>query len=320
MSVIAKFWGKLSDRQATSVLFITLSLVWSFTWIAGKYQINAGILPEFAVFYRFFTASIFVFCISYFSGLKLKITLPDLMIIIIYGLSASCLNFIFFYYAAIYMPTGLSAIVFSLSIIMSIFIGKYCFGIANTVNIKTVFFTLLGVVGLVCIFLPQFSTMGQYPMAWKGVVLAFLATLSFTTGSNYFQSRKVSLDLPVVFAYLTLIGSLWALLIGFLEVLKTPEATLSIIPNLSISFVVSFLYTSIIGTGIGYLCFLMLIKRIGSVKASYTSLVSPVLALYVSSLFEGYKFSFSTFVGIIMIIISITMARENKIKLFKFLD
>jgi drug/metabolite transporter (DMT)-like permease len=50
------------------------------------------------------------------------------------------------------------------------------------------------------------------------------------------------------------------------------------------------------------MCFFALIKRIGTTKATYTTLISPVLAMLASSVFEEYKWTYLTFLGLAMIV------------------
>ena len=133
--------------------------------------------------------------------------------------------------------------------------------------------------------------------------MAFCATLSFAFGSTYFENRRISIHIIPFFMYFSLFGSLWCLLCGFCHHVIYGQA-LVLMPHFSMPFVLSFLYMSLLSGALGYLCLITLIKNVGSVKASYATLLSPVIALIVSSIFERYVFGISTFIGLIMIVIS----------------
>jgi drug/metabolite transporter (DMT)-like permease len=73
-------------------------------------------------------------------------------------------------------------------------------------------------------------------------------------------------------------------------------------PQISIPFILSYVYLVI--SGLGILFMMMLIQRIGAVNASYINLITPVVAVFVSSIFEDYKLIPSTFIGLLFIIAS----------------
>ena len=293
----------LTDNQINAILFTTLSFLWSFTWFFGIFQIHNTLLPEIAAFYRFFFASLLIFSFCLFKGYKLIPSPKELKVLVIYSLFSSSINFILFYYAAFYIVTGLSAVIFSFSIILSTFIGRYCFKTKHSVDIKTILSILVGIVGLFLLFFPQFKFVSSKFNLFIGAVLGGLATLSFSVGSTYFESKKLSLKLPVSFCIFSFFGSLWCLFFGVIHIAFF-KGSGSFVPNFSYQFVLSFIYMSFISTGIGYLCFFILISRVGSVKASYTTIISPVLAVLTSALFEGYYFTKESFIGLLLIVCS----------------
>jgi drug/metabolite transporter (DMT)-like permease len=296
---------KLSDKQINAILFTTLSILWGFTWLAGKWQIHNTLMPEFAAMYRFLISSLSVLAFCLLQKYPMKITASELKIFTFYGFFSSCLNFIMFYYAALYFITGFSAVIYALSILFSIFIGRWFFGIQYELNWRTVSSIALGIGGLVLVILPKIQ---HYPITasfFSGVFLALIATTSFSIGSVFFESKskagQISLNIPVSFFYFNFIGSIFCGLMGLVHCLMDNKPVY-LIPNFDIPFILSFLYLSVISTSIGYMCFFALIKRIGTTKATYTTLISPVLAMLASSVFEEYKWTYLTFLGLAMIV------------------
>ena len=67
-------------------------------------------------------------------------------------------------------------------------------------------------------------------------------------------------------------------------------------------YVVSLLYLSLAGTSLAFGLYLALIKKIGPARAAYTSVLFPVVALLVSTVFEGYRWSLPAFIGLAVLI------------------
>jgi drug/metabolite transporter (DMT)-like permease len=72
--------------------------------------------------------------------------------------------------------------------------------------------------------------------------------------------------------------------------------------NTSFEYLSSFLYLALFGSVIAFYCYFTLIGNIGADKAAYIPVAVPVIALTVSTLFEGYQWTFFSVLGIILII------------------
>jgi drug/metabolite transporter (DMT)-like permease len=57
------------------------------------------------------------------------------------------------------------------------------------------------------------------------------------------------------------------------------------------------------GSFIAFWSYLTLINRIGPGRAAYVLVATPILALCISSLFEGYIWSIATFAGMTLVVI-----------------
>jgi drug/metabolite transporter (DMT)-like permease len=65
----------------------------------------------------------------------------------------------------------------------------------------------------------------------------------------------------------------------------------------------SLAYLSLFGSALAFGCYLALIRRIGAAKASYSAVVVPIIALGISTLFEGYQWTGAAVLGIILTLI-----------------
>ncbi|MNL53260.1 putative DMT superfamily transporter inner membrane protein [compost metagenome] len=64
------------------------------------------------------------------------------------------------------------------------------------------------------------------------------------------------------------------------------------------TYLAALAYLSVIGSVVGFTTYLMLVSRIGSQKAAYATVLFPVVALTLSSLYEDYHFTSLALLGL----------------------
>lgn len=64
------------------------------------------------------------------------------------------------------------------------------------------------------------------------------------------------------------------------------------------AYVYSLAYLIVVGTVLSFFCYLTLIARIGPSKAAYTSIFFPIVALILSTLYEGFVWTPLNFLGV----------------------
>jgi drug/metabolite transporter (DMT)-like permease len=127
-------------------------------------------------------------------------------------------------------------------------------------------------------------------------VLALVATYVASLG-NMAATRNTQAGLSVVTvnAYGLAYGTIGLVAIALIR--GTPIAFDPRWP-----YVASLLYLSLAGTALAFGLYLALIRRIGASRASYTSVLFPVVALAVSTMFEGYRWSVPAIVGLAVLL------------------
>jgi len=69
---------------------------------------------------------------------------------------------------------------------------------------------------------------------------------------------------------------------------------------LEFSFLAPLLYLSLAGSVIAFAAYLTLIGRIGAGRASYNGVLIPIMALLLSTLFEGYRWQTASVAGVLV--------------------
>jgi drug/metabolite transporter (DMT)-like permease len=76
-----------------------------------------------------------------------------------------------------------------------------------------------------------------------------------------------------------------------------------LMPPMNFPFLSSVLYLAVFGTVIGFSAYFSLVGRIGASKAAYSTLLFPLVALSVSTFFEGYEWTINALIGILFILL-----------------
>ncbi len=71
----------------------------------------------------------------------------------------------------------------------------------------------------------------------------------------------------------------------------------------SAEYIVSLVYLSVFGSAIAFGSYIALLRRIGAARASYSSVLFPVVALVTSTVLEDYRWSFAAGIGILLTLI-----------------
>jgi len=85
--------------------------------------------------------------------------------------------------------------------------------------------------------------------------------------------------------------------------------------SLRIDYVASLLYLAVFGSAVAFGCYLALLRIIGAARAAYSSVLFPVVALLISTAFEGYRWTTPAVIGMLLTLVGnwlILSQRKNK--------
>ncbi len=287
------------------ILFISTLLCWSPTWYLIKFQFGV-VDPLISIFYRFFIASIIVFIFLILSKKKMSFNLQQHLSFLLLGVTLFSLNYIFFYLANTYLISGIVTIAFSTILIMNILGERIYFKIKSSK--ETLFAAGFGIVGILIIFGNELLNFKLEDKTHIGIILSFIATFWASTG-NLIHQKNSKDKIPFIqsIAYGMLYGSLFTLIVA-----KFRGA--EIIFDNSISYILSFLYLSIIGSVVAFYLYLKLLDNIGSARAGYIGVIMPIIALIISTIFEGLQWTNNLIYGLPVLIFGCVLILNQKSK------
>ena len=277
----------------TPLIYAIVVLIWGTTWYTIKFQLGI-VAPEVSLVYRFGLAAVCVFIYARVTGSPLRLSLRDHRMVAIQGATLFCLNYWMTYLSTQYLTSGLVAVLFTSIIFFNLVNGRMIFG--TPVERRVLLAAGAGMLGVALLFLPELRTALHDPTIAHGAALALIATYVASLG-NMAASRNTREHLPVVTvnAYGLAYGTLGLAMIAVLR--GTPVAFDPRWP-----YVLSLLYLSLAGTALAFGLYLALIKRVGASRAAYSSVLFPVVALVVSTLFESYAWSVAAILGLAVLV------------------
>jgi len=275
-------------------LYATSVLVWGLSWIAMHYQVGV-VAPEVSVVWRFVIAAPMMFLVAALRGERLWFPLADHRYFVGLGAAIFSTNFALFYYAAQHVASGLLSIVFSLASIGNVVLGAVVFGIR--VERRVVIGGALGAAGVAAMFYPELGGLQLDAAALIGLGLSMAGTVSFCIGNmlSFAAQRK---KLPI-FA-----STGWSMCYGasfmtLFALLRGQTFTL----EWSATYIGGLLYLSLIGSVIAFGVYFTLIGRIGAARTGYATVMYPVVALVVSTVAEGYRWTLPSVLGLACVLI-----------------
>lgn len=274
-------------------LYGVVVLIWGTTWFAIKFQLGV-VAPEVSLVYRFGIAAVCLFLYARIVGSPLRLSWRDHHYIALQGLTLFSVNYWLTYIATQHLTSGLVAVLFTAIIFMNLMNARWIFGIR--IEARVLAAAAAGMLGVALLFLPELRSTGANRAVLTGAMLALGATYLASLG-NMVAMRNTGSGLPVVTvnAYGMAYGAASLVLIALLN-----DAPLAF--DASWPYVVSLFYLSIAGSALAFGLYLALLTRIGPARAAYSSVLFPVVALMVSTVFEGYRWSLPAFAGLAVLL------------------
>ena len=269
-------------------LFAICVGVWSTTWYAITYQIGQT-APEVGVALRFGLAGSLVLGGCAVQGLSLRFRLHEHGLLALQGAFLYGVSYVCVYHAEKYLVSGLVAIGYSASPLVTGIGARVLFNQPLSQRFMTG--GVLGLLGVAIIFWPELTHAGEGDGAALGALFTVVSVGLSTVGSLT-ASRNKHRGLPFwpSLGWGMLYGGLASALIALLQ-------GQSFALPLVASWWLSLLYLSLAGSVLTFACFLTLQNRLGPGPTASIGVMTPLLALVVSLLLEGYRPTLLTALG-----------------------
>ena len=290
-------------------LFTACVFIWGSTWLAITFQLGE-VDPAYSVGLRFFFAVVILGAFCLFKKLNLVFPLRVHLRMAAVGLCLYMLNYMFVYHSQFYLVSALVALLSSAIVYFNVVLRKVFFG--KAINMEVVFGAAVGVIGLAFLFWKELKAFdAEQSMVLLGLALAFASFVSASFG-NVIAENAFDIGAPVI--QFNLFAMLYSLVYSFgYGYFSGAEFVL---PT-STSYWVSLLYLSLFGSVLAFGAYMKLVKQMGADKSAYVVLMYPIVALILSTLYEGYEWHWTGFVGVLVVLLGNAIAM-GKLKLSTF--
>ena len=281
------------------VFYLLTVLIWGSTWFAIRFQLG-DVHESVSLVYRFGLAAILLLAYCLWQGKPLRFNAREHMAMAAQGTCLFSINYLLFYWCTGLITSGLVAIIFSTVIVMNIINGALF--LKRRVELLVLVGAIVGLLGITLVFWHEIiASQGRSDAAAKDVLnglgIGLVATY-FASLGNILSARNQSLGLPVL--QTNAIGMAYGsvLMAAFALVMRIPFNF-----EWSVAYTGSLLYLSVFGSIIAFGAYLTLVGRIGADKAAYATVLFPLVALLISSVFEDFQWTPLALTGVALVLV-----------------
>ncbi len=282
------------------VPFLTITLIWGSTWFVIRGQI-AEVPASWSVTYRFLLGGLAMLAVARINGQRIRFTGRELGFAALVGSLQFTFNFNLVYEAEHHITSGLVAVVFALLVVPNALLGRIFLG--DRFTRRFIIGSALAMVGVALLFVHEVrADPAGASDIFLGVGLTFAAVMTASV-ANVVQAGKRARALPMM----SLIG--WSMLFG--TAINAFWSWVTVGPPVlgsSLGFYFGLFYLSLAASALTFTLYFGLIRIIGPGKAGFSNVLIPIIAMTISTLFEGYRWSPLAASGGVIVMIGMVIA------------
>lgn len=262
--------------------YILTSAIWGSTWLVIVYQIQ-GASPLVSVFYRFLLSGIVLMIVNAFRKQSFHLSKQHHLLSAVQGVAMFSINYMLTYVSESMIPSGFVALAFTALVYFNMFGIRFV--LKRQIRRNVLIGAVLGFIGIALIFNKEIREFSTESKTILGILVSLVATLAASIGNLFsVKLREQKVPINTSTGYGMLYGSAFTLFVCLVrgENFAVPLTT---------QFVLSLAYLSIFGSVIAFSAYLSLVGRMGAEKAAYVSVISPIIALTLSSVFENLQWT-----------------------------
>ena len=297
-----------STRLSILLPFAVVTLIWGSTWIVIRDQIGT-VPPQWSVAYRFAVAGVAMAAVAWWRGERWPSDARGLTFAAILGFFQFCMNFNLVYQAERFITSGLVALVFAMILVPNALFGRIFLG--QRLGQQLLIGSGVALAGVALLFVHEARVDPHGPgQVLLGIGLTVAAVISASI-TNVMQGSATARAYPMV--------SMLAAAMLMAAVLDAAVAWAMTGPpqfEARLGYIMGVLYLGLFASALSFTLYFRIIRTIGPAKAAYSSVIVPVIAMMLSTVFEGYRWSTLAAAGGALagvgLVIALTARRPNR--------
>ncbi len=284
--------------------FLMVSVIWGGTWLVIRDQI-AGVPASWSISYRFIVAALGMFALAALRRERLMLGPGGLRWAVLLGLFQFTLNFTFVYNAEHYITSGLVAVMFALLVVPNAIFGRIFLG--QKITGPFVAGSAIAAIGVALLFAHEWqSSPATLHEVLLGAGLTVCGILS-ASAANITQAMDGAKKQP----FLALLA--WSMTAGV--VMNSVFAWITAGPpqfDPRPSYGLGILYLGLAGSVVTFPLYYGLVRKIGAGQAAYSSVIVPVVAMVLSTVFEGFVWGSLPAAGAVTTLLGMVIAMRGR--------
>lgn len=291
------------------VPFALVALIWGSTWVVIKDQLGT-VPPSWSIAYRFVLASAAMLVLLRIRGERLRVSRAAWPVVAVIALAQFVINFHFVYRAEIALTSGVVALFFALIMVPNAILARLLLGERAAPGF--VAGSLVAIAGVALLMIHE-SRIGEAGAATAsgmsvtlGAALAALAVLAASVANVAQATERAHAEplLPLL-ALAMLVGAGVDILLAF--AIDGPPVW-----DPRPAYVIGIAYLGLVGSVVTFPLYFLLIRNMGAGRAAYVGVVTPVLAMVLSTLFEGYRWGVLAVAGSLLALAGLLVALKAR--------
>ena len=294
----------MNKEKTTIVLaFIAIYFIWGSTYLFNKILI-AEIDPFQIAGLRFTISGIIIFLIAFWRKVDIRIKAKQLWNSYIAGILFLGIGNGAVVYGLKYIDSGFAALLVSTQPLILLFMLWILKG--QRIVAKSYIGVVLGFIG---IFLLMYDQVMEAQISWKGILLVFLALLSWGYASIFVGSASLPKNQFVNSAYQMLLAGITMLIFSY--AVGERQADLF---NLTNTAYASLIFLVIFGSIIAFTSFNYLLKKVSPEKVATSTYINPIVAMLLGALILHERISFMAIIATVVLLSGVYFINSAKVK------
>jgi drug/metabolite transporter (DMT)-like permease len=286
-------------RNRGIIAFVITTLVWGSTWLVIKTQLGP-VPPAWSVTWRFTLACLGMFALAAIRKERLVLGRSGLKLAAVVGFFQFFANFQLVYQSERYLTSGLVAVIFALLIVPNALFARMFIG--TRVTPRFLLGSAIAIGGIALLMLHEYQVAPASGSVVIGLLLVTGAILS-ASAANVMQAGEAARreSIPVLLAWAMLAGSIGNAIFAWLT---TGPPVIDLAPQ----YLLGVAYLALVGTVLTFPLYSVLLRDWGPGRAAYNGVLIPVVAMALSTLFEGYLWTALAVGGAVLVLAGLTVA------------
>ena len=283
-----------------ALVYALLCFIWGSTWLSIRIGLES-MPPIFSAGLRFSLASVFIYILMRFRGIKLQTDKVSVLLYLIMGFFSFVIPFGLVYWAEQFVPSGLASVLFAVYPFFVVIFSYFSIS-KESIDIYKISGVILGFAGIVTIFSDSFGEnvteylLGMIAIVISGIMQAEIAVLIKKYGHHLNSLSMNFIPMLIAGISMVIIGLMFEDLTNF---------------SLELNAALSIVYLGLFGSVVTFTSYYWLLKKINIVILSLIAFITPIVALILGFFVYGEQLSTRHFIGSALVLIGLLSANPG---------